>query len=125
MATRSFISIKNPDGTYTGIYCHWDGYPEYTGRILKEYYNTKEKVYELISHGSASYIAPEIGEKNDFNNPDDRYCLFYHRDRGDDWENVKPKHFTSFRDLVNWARYVWCDYLYVFEDDHWDVHELS
>jgi len=28
MATRSNIGIVNEDGSVTGIYCHWDGYPE-------------------------------------------------------------------------------------------------
>ena len=35
MATRSFIirQSNNPEAgpRYTGIYCHWDGYPSYVG----------------------------------------------------------------------------------------------
>ena len=27
MATRSAIGYINIDGTVTGTYCHWDGYP--------------------------------------------------------------------------------------------------
>ncbi len=29
MATRSNIGIVNDNGSVTGIYCHWDGYPEH------------------------------------------------------------------------------------------------
>ncbi len=34
MATRSNIGIVNEDGSITGIYCHYDGYPEYVGKML-------------------------------------------------------------------------------------------
>ena len=36
------------------MYHHWDGYPEWLGRILKTHYNTKEKVAELIDGGDMS-----------------------------------------------------------------------
>ena len=36
------------------VYHHWDGYPEWLGRILTTHYNTKEKVAELIDGGDMS-----------------------------------------------------------------------
>ena len=36
------------------MYHHWDGYPEWLGRILKTHYNTREKVAELIDGGDMS-----------------------------------------------------------------------
>ena len=35
-------------------YHHWDGYPEWAGRILKTHYNTREQVAELIDGGDMS-----------------------------------------------------------------------
>ena len=47
MSTRSRIGIKLEDGSILSAYHHWDGYPEWLGRILKQHYNTNEKVAEL------------------------------------------------------------------------------
>ena len=43
MGTRSAIAMKTEDGIRS-IYCHWDGYVDHNGRILKEFYSTDEKV---------------------------------------------------------------------------------
>ena len=34
MSTRSNIAIKRKNGTVESIYCHWDGYLSYNGKIL-------------------------------------------------------------------------------------------
>ena len=49
MATRARIGLKLEDGSILSVYHHWDGYPEWLGVTLKERYNTKEKIAELIS----------------------------------------------------------------------------
>lgn len=73
MATRSTISILEKNGTVKTIYCHWDGYLSNNGEFLKQYYNTTDKVNELISNGSMSSLRENI-EKS----------VFYHRDRNED-----------------------------------------
>ena len=54
MATRSRIGIQLSDDSILSVYHHWDGYPQWLGRILKTHYNTKEKVAELIDGGDMS-----------------------------------------------------------------------
>jgi hypothetical protein len=54
MATRSRIGLELADGSILSAYSHWDGYPEWMGRILRTHYNTKEKVAELIDGGDMS-----------------------------------------------------------------------
>jgi hypothetical protein len=54
MATRSRIGIELKNGSVLSVYHHWDGYPEWLGRILNTHYNTKEKVSELIDGGDMS-----------------------------------------------------------------------
>jgi hypothetical protein len=54
MATRSRIGIQLTDESVLSVYHHWDGYPEWLGRILKTHYNTKDKVAELIDGGDMS-----------------------------------------------------------------------
>jgi len=54
MATRARIGLELKDGSILSAYHHWDGYPEWLGRILTTHYNTKEKVSELIDGGDMS-----------------------------------------------------------------------
>jgi hypothetical protein len=56
MGTRSRIGIQLQDSSIVSVYCHYDGYPEHTGRVLKEEYTTKESVTELIDGGSMSSL---------------------------------------------------------------------
>jgi hypothetical protein len=54
MATRSRIGIMLADESVLSVYHHWDGYPEWLGRILQTHYNTREKASELIDGGDMS-----------------------------------------------------------------------
>jgi hypothetical protein len=54
MATRSRIGLELSDGSILSAYHHWDGYPEWLGRILKTHYNSKELAAELIDGGDMS-----------------------------------------------------------------------
>ena len=54
MATRARIGIQLKDDSVLSVYHHWDGYPEWLGRILTTHYNSKEKASELIDGGDMS-----------------------------------------------------------------------
>ena len=54
MATRSRIGIELKNGSILSVYHHWDGYPEWLGRILNTHYNDRAKVAELIDGGDMS-----------------------------------------------------------------------
>ena len=54
MGTRARIGIQLADESVLSVYHHWDGYPEWLGRILKTHFNTKEKVADLIDGGDMS-----------------------------------------------------------------------
>ena len=56
MSTRSVIGILNEDKTVSSVYCHFDGYPEHTGYFLKKFFDTTEKVNNLISNGDISSL---------------------------------------------------------------------
>lgn len=59
MGTRCFITRKTGDDRYRSIYCQLDGYPEETGRLLAEHYNTPEKLEALLKLGDIY----RLGEK--------------------------------------------------------------
>lgn len=86
MSTRSYIFKENQDGTYTGIYCHFDGYLSHNGSILLNHYSNREKVEKLISKGNLSSLAPNIdpdpNKPHSFDEPQEGVCVFYRRDRG-------------------------------------------
>jgi len=107
MATRSRIGIQLPDDSILSVYHHWDGYPEWLGRILRTHYNTKDKVAELIDGGDMSVAW------NDNNEPE------YYSARG---ENCPPRH---DQDL--------CEYFlpdnseefaYVFRNNEWVCYDM-
>ena len=54
MATRSRIGIQLKDNSVLSVYHHWDGYPEWLGRILTTHYNSREQVADLIDGGDMS-----------------------------------------------------------------------
>ena len=54
MATRSRIGLELANGSILSVYHHWDGGPEWLGRILTTHYNAKSLVEELIDGGDMS-----------------------------------------------------------------------
>lgn len=82
MSTNSLIIQKTEDG-FRAIYCHWDGYPEYNGKMLLKHYQDSEKITQLLDLGDLSTLGKEIGEKHDFSNTSRDYCTAYGRDRGE------------------------------------------
>ena len=54
MATRARIGLELADGSILSAYHHWDGYPEWLGRILNTHYNSRSLAEELIDGGDMS-----------------------------------------------------------------------
>ncbi len=120
MSTNSTINIIHKDGSIDGVYCHWDGYPSYNGQLLYAFYNTPEKVNELISHGGISSLGMNIGEKlpedwdesRDVKNKNFQ-CEFYARDKG---EKIEISH---DKDIEQQAY----NYLFDEEQERWYLVE--
>jgi len=83
MGTRSNIGIILKDKTVTMIYCHWDGYLSHNGKILLKHYSELSKVEQLMDLGGISTLAEDIGERHDFENPNEKWCVSFSRDRGE------------------------------------------
>lgn len=125
MSTRSMIG-KVYDGKVKAIYCHWDGYPSYTGNMLETYYNNDEIIDELIGLGSLSYIAPRIkpneGEEHSFECPAKDVTVAYHRDRGEDMQVYEYDSIDKFLYEIYDAT-SWIEYLYLWNNGAWEVYE--
>jgi len=134
MSTRSQIGILHRDGSITTHYCQSDGYFSWNGRLLHTHYQDRSKVQQLIDLGMQSVLRENIGEKHDFSwaskmeqlagetwqechqrQHDDvrsTYCLFYHRDRGDDF--IPPESFASVEDFMGAGMAE--QYFYLYDD---------
>lgn len=117
MSTRSRIGILHADGSTDTIYCHSDGYPEHQMPILREHYNTTEKVREFLSLGDLSLlgerIAPDENENHKFayGSRTENVTVAYYRDRG---EPLTPaRHDPSISALLSrdWD----VDWFYLFD----------
>ena len=114
MATRSYIGVRNTDGSVDYIYCHFDGYPDHNGQILTEHYADMDRVNALLKLGDLSVLGKFIGEKQDFNKRIKDCCLAYGRDRGETNVSVKT---SDYKELINDQN---VDYVYVFDGDYWE-----
>ena len=65
MGTRSRIGIQLKDNSVLSVYCHYDGYPEFNGRVLRDNYDTIEKVRNLIDGGDMSCTWTNAGWNNE------------------------------------------------------------
>jgi hypothetical protein len=109
MATRSRIGIELKDGSVLSVYHHWDGYPEWLGRILRTHFNDRSKVAELIDGGDMSSAWTNCGWNNETR---PTTCPLYYSERGQDCPPVLSSNLQEYL----------CDgeeYAYLFRNGEW------
>ena len=116
MSTRSRIGIQLPDNSILSVYHHWDGYPEWLGRILKTHYNTKEQVSELIDGGDMSSALTNAG----FNNETVAQGPLYYSQRGDDCPPRLDSDLCEFLLPDNSE-----EFAYVFRNGEWICYDMN
>ena len=119
MATRSRIGIELKDGSILSAYHHWDGYPQWLGRILNTQYKTREQAAELIDGGDMSSCwADEIWGKK---LTQGEYAPEYYSARG---ENCPPRYDKTREEFLSMGE----EYSYVFTSAGWvcyDMHQFG
>ena len=121
MGTRSRIGIQLADESILSVYHHWDGYPEWLGRILKTHYNSKSKASELIDGGDMSVCWTD----DHFRNSDGKiekkaeYGPQYYSERG---ENCPPS-LMSMNEYVNKNNNE--EFAYIFRDGAWVFYNMN
>jgi hypothetical protein len=125
MATRSNIGIVNDNGSVTGIYCHWDGYPEHNGKLLLKHYTDSERINGLMSLGSLSILAENLysTDIHTFNNPQEGVCVAFGRDRGE--KNADSKSFTNISEFEKFMDRTTADYQYLFNNGKWQYRNYD
>jgi hypothetical protein len=105
MATRSRIGIQLADESVLSVYHHWDGYPEWLGRILTTHYNSKELAAELIDGGDMSTCWGEDKEPE------------YYSARGED---CPPYHDASLEEYLSDGE----EFAYLFTNGEWVCYNM-
>jgi hypothetical protein len=105
MATRSHISVK-VGNIYKTVYCHFDGYPSYNGRILLSNYNSQELAEKLINGGDMSSLHethPHYYEDSSYVESEQRPSLvedyLYVFENGK-WHILAATMFTDYQELT-------------------------
>ena len=126
MGTRSRIGIQLKDDSIMSVYCHWDGYPSFNGRVLNEFYNTPEKVAALIDGGNISSLHTNVGWNQETlpeTGPQ------YYTSRGESIKDNEPRYDESIFDFLEKENneeyaYIWtvnnkwvCRKMNQFDDD--------
>ena len=103
MGTRSRVAVMHGD-VCKSVYCHYDGYLDYTGRILLEHYDSVAANH-LISRGDNSGVKETVEEMN------------FYADRGE--EGVEHRVAHSFDEFLEQVESCWAEYYYVMRDGEW------
>ena len=128
MGTHSRIAVMH--GTVCkSVYCHWDGYLSFNGRILQESYDSS-KANKLVALGDLSSLRATIGEKHAFSSFDlpaeeveafktltENMCTFYGRDRGE--KHTEWKVAVNFETFLEQCYNSGAEYYYIMKDDVW------
>jgi hypothetical protein len=110
MATRSYIGRLTEDKQIFFVYCHFDGYPSGVGKTLKENYGLPEDVFNLLSFGNISVLAPTIDSS-----------FFYGRDRKEPNQEQRQ---TSYQDFLKDND---VSYRYLFNEytEEWSCYNMQ
>ena len=112
MATHASIATLNYDGTVSVSYCHYDGFTDRLGRILKEHFNTQSEVITLIRSGPIVGIEPE----------GDHVEIEFDDDAIDSMRSLGQCLCTHCEDFQHYLD-IYCvqEYNYIFVDGKWTV----
>ena len=126
-ATRWLVGVEMPNGQIVSTYGHWDGYPSYTGQLLKRYYSGGAgKVRDLIKLGkngiSTLDKSMKGGKGHSFNNPLPGESVFYGRDRGDKQRSMRK---WRNRDSIKYNSGEEFAYIWSVKDRKWYVNDTD
>ena len=107
MGTRSLIGKVNEDGTVTAVYCHWDGYISHNGHILRDHYDTQDKVDQLIALGGLSTLDEELDK-----------VVSYHLWRDEPIVHIELENKQTYLEAKSYNDCC-AEYLYLFENGEW------
>ena len=119
MGTRSRIGIQLQDNSILSVYCHYDGYPAFNGRVLRDNFDTVEKVRNLIDGGNMSCTWTNAGWNNETlpeSGP------LYYTMRGESIEDNAPELNKNKSEYLKTADDCGEEYAYLFTSAGWTCY---
>ena len=116
MSTRARIGLELKNGSVLSVYHHWDGYPEWLGRILNTHYNSRSLAEELIDGGDMSSCWTDSRWDD---SADGSYGPEYYSQRGEDCPPRLDKDLCEYL-LPNNSE----EYAYVFRNGEWECYNM-
>ena len=107
MATRALIGYLDDSKKLTTTYNHYDGYPDYLGKILKEHYSGDEKAKEVASVGYITSIDEDGKINSKFNESANTMIL-------------DEEAFSAAMQIGDEVNGYGADYGYVYFNDEWN-----
>ena len=118
MGTRSRIGVMHGDKCKS-VYCHWDGYLGYNGKMLQEHYDSSKANF-LVALGDLSSLCLEVeipeGVEHSFDKPAGNITVFYGREKGTEF---KVAH--TFEQFLEQCNNCAAEYYYIMRDGVWYV----
>ena len=108
MATRALIGYLDDSKKLTTTYNHYDGYPEYLGKILKEHYSGDEKAKSVASVGYITSIDEDGKINSKFNESANTMIL-------------DEEAFSAAMQIGDEVDGYGADYGYVYFNDEWNT----
>jgi hypothetical protein len=111
MSTRATIGLRRQNGTIDTIICWHDAYLDGVGRILKNRYDTEEKIEKLMAGGNVEELQSTPGRS-------------IYQYEGDDAvpEDCKARTLRNIEDFLFQVRDYNQDYGYLFQDGQWHYY---
>jgi hypothetical protein len=88
------------------VYCHYDGYLDYTGELLNKHYGSVQ-ANQLVARGDNSGVQATVEEMN------------FYEDRGEEDVGYQVAH--TFEEFLEQVEGCWAEYYYVMQDGVWYV----
>ena len=108
MATRALIGYLDDSKKLTTTYNHYDGYPEYLGKVLKEHYGGDEKSKYVASVGYITSIDEDGKINSKFNESANTMIL-------------DEEAFSAAMQIGDEVNGYGADYGYVYFNDEWNT----
>lgn len=103
MGTRSRVAVMHGD-VCKSVYCHYDGYLDYAGRILLAHYDST-LANALIARGDNSGVKETVEDMN------------FYSDRGETDVSWRVAH--TFDEFLEQVESCFGEYYYVMKDGEW------
>lgn len=105
MSTSARIAKREDDGTVRSVYCHYDGYPSYAGKLLRHYYTDPEIVDIVMNFGNFDALEQHVSDID-----------FYITEGLVD--ELAMRH-ANTEDFLEYGSKSASEYLYLFDQNRW------